>query len=224
MRRPIVVLIICLWASAGAYAQGKHVPTVEELIALPTIGGAAISPDGRYVAYTRSAADLETDAFVSHVWMVNTTTSRTVQMTRGTSSASDLRWSPDGRWLSFISNRHEKIGQVFAMRPDGGEAIRLTDSATDIGSHIWSPDGRTIAFTSSDADEDGKTRKKTYGEFQVIHREYQFVHLWTFPTADALEKPQKGTRLTHGHDWSIDSFDWSPDSKISPSRRRRRPI
>jgi len=213
VRRLIFVFLTCLWASAGAYAQGKHVPTVEELIALPTIGGAAISPDGRYVAYTRSAADLETDAFVSQVWMVDTTTSRAVQMTRGTASASDLRWSPDGRWLSFISNRHEKIGQVFAMRPDGGEAVRLTDSATDIGSHIWSPDGRTIAYTSSDADEDGKTRKKTYGDYQVIHREYQFVHLWTFPTAEALEKPQKGTRLTHGHDRSIDSFDWSPDSK-----------
>ena len=28
-----------------------------------------------------------------------------------------------------------------------------------------------------------------------------------------MEKPQKGTRLTHGHDWSVDGFDWSPDSK-----------
>jgi dipeptidyl aminopeptidase/acylaminoacyl peptidase len=216
-RAILVSLSVALLVGAGAAgaqtAGARHVPTIDELLSLATISGATISPDGRYVAYLRSTTDLEADAFVSQVWMVDTTTSRAVQMTRGKASASDVRWSPDGKWLSFISNRHEKIAQVFALRPDGGEAIRLTDAPTDVSTHIWSPDGRTIAFTTSDADEESKTRGKTYGDFQVIHREYRFVHLWTIPSADALETPGKGTRLTQGHDWSVDSFDWSPDSR-----------
>jgi dipeptidyl aminopeptidase/acylaminoacyl peptidase len=198
---------------AAAVAVARHVPTIDELVSLATIGSASISPDGRHVAYLRSAADLDADAFVAQVWMADTTTHRTVQMTRGSASASDLRWSPDSQWLSFISNRHEKIAQVFAMRPDGGEALRLTDSPTDVTAHAWSPDGRTIAFTAGDDDEDGKKRGKTYGDYQVIHREYHFVHLWTLAAADAREKPLKGTRLTRGHDWSVDSFDWSPDGR-----------
>ncbi len=223
VRKTLVIAGLCVGVSlfigsgtdalAQATSTKAHVPTIEELIALPTIGSAVISPDGRYVAYLRSETNLETDAFVAQVWLVDTTASRAVQMTRGTASASELRWSPDSRWLSFISNRHEKIAQVFAIRPDGGEAVRLTDSPTDVTAHAWSPDGRTIAFTASDEDEDGKTRAKTYGDYQVIHREYHFVHLWTIPTASAIEKPLKGTRLTHGHDWSVEAFDWSPDSR-----------
>ena len=100
-------------------AGSRHVPTIDELINLPTISGASISPDGRYIAYLRSAADLETDAFVAQVWMIDTATGHAVQMTRGTASASDLHWSPDGRYLTFVSSRHEKIGQIFAIRPDG---------------------------------------------------------------------------------------------------------
>jgi dipeptidyl aminopeptidase/acylaminoacyl peptidase len=219
----IAGLSVALWVNAEAGVDGqparaetpgaRHLPTIDELVSLATISGASISPDGHHVAYLRSAADLEADAFVAQVWMADTTTARAVQMTRGSASASDLRWSPDSRWLSFISNRHEKIAQVFAMRPDGGEAVRLTDSPTDVTAHAWSPDGRTIAFTTSDDDEDGKARGKIYGDYQVIHRDYHFVHLWTMPTADALEKPVKGTRLTRGRDWSIASFDWSPDSR-----------
>ena len=181
------------------------------------ISGASISPDGRYVAYLRSSADFDTDAFVAHVWLADTQTSRVAQLTRDTSSASDLQWSPDSRWLSFISSRHEKRGQIFAIRPDGGEAIRLSDAAADVRDHAWSPDGRTIAFTVADEDADGKARAKEYGDFQVVRREYRFVHLWTLSVdgalAGATNGAAKGTRVTTGRTWSVASFDWSPDGR-----------
>jgi dipeptidyl aminopeptidase/acylaminoacyl peptidase len=213
----IAGLSVSLWLGPGAPASaqsaaGTHTPTINELLSLQTIGGVSISPDGRYVAYLRSSADFDTDAFVSQVWLADTQTSRVAQLTRGTASASDIHWSPDSRWLSFISNRHEKTAQIFAIRADGGEAIRLTDAAADVSNHAWSPDGKTIAFTVIDEDKDGKARTKEYGDYQVIRREYRYVHLWTLGVASALDKPAKGTRLTSGREWTVDGFDWSPDS------------
>lgn len=177
------------------------------------VSAASISPDGRYVAYLRTSADFDTDAFVAHVWLADTQTSSLTQLTRDTSSASDLQWSPDSRWLSFISNRHQKRAQIFAIRPNGGEAVRLSDAAADVRDHAWSPDGQAIAFTAADEDDAGKARAKEYGDFQVVRREYRFVHLWTLAAAGAQEKPAKGTRVTTGRTWSVDSFDWSPDSR-----------
>lgn len=200
-------------AAARSSAAGTHTPTITELISVQKISGACISPDGRYVAYLRTSADFETDAFVSHVWLADTQTSRVAQLTHDASSASDLHWSPDSRWLSFISNRHEKRDQIFAIRPDGGEAVRLSDAGADVRDHAWSPDGRTIAFTVADEDADGKARTKEYGDFQVVRREYRFVHLWTLSVAGALEKATKGARVTAGRTWSVSSFDWSPDNR-----------
>jgi dipeptidyl aminopeptidase/acylaminoacyl peptidase len=204
-------------AAAQSAAVGTHTPTITELLSVQRISGASISPDGRYVAYLRTSADFDTDAFVAHVWLADTQTSRVVQLTRDTSSASDLHWSPDSRWLSFISSRHEKRGQIFAIRPDGGEAVRLSDAATDVKDHAWSPDGHTIAFTVADEDADGKARAKEYGDFQVVRREYRFVHLWTLSVDGALDSATagaaKGTRVTAGRTWSVESFDWSPDSR-----------
>ena len=215
----IAGLVAALWlgtggaAAAQSAAAGTQTPTITDLLSVQRISGASISPDGRYVAYLRTSADFDTDAFVAHVWLADTQTSRVAQLTRDTSSASDLHWSPDSRWLSFISSRHEKRGQIFAIRPDGGEAVRLSDAAADVKDHAWSPDGRTIAFTVADEDADGKARAKEYGEFQVVRREYRFVHLWTLSVDGALDKAAKGTRVTAGRTWSVDSFDWSPDSR-----------
>ena len=200
-------------ASAQPAAAGTQSPTITELLSVQRVSAASISPDGRYVAYLRSSADFDTDAFVAHVWLADTQTSRIAQLTRDTSSASDLHWSPDGRWLSFISSRHEKRGQIFAIRPDGGEAIRLSDADADVRDHAWSPDGKTIAFTAADEDAAGKARAKQYGDFQVVRREYRFAHLWTLSVGDAMEKAAKGRRVTEGRTWSVDSFDWSPDSR-----------
>lgn len=214
---------LCLGSVRAAEAQtpAKAPPTIEQLLALATVDGAIVSPDGRFVAYLRTSADLETDAFVSQVWLVSTAPGATaVQLTRGSASASGLDWSPDSKWLSFISPRHEKRAQIFAIRPDGGEAVRLTDAPADVSAHAWSPDGRTIAFTITDDDEEEKARAKAYGDYQVVRREYRYTHLWTLPVADALRTPSKGTRLTKGNSWSVAGqgpsgagFAWSPDSR-----------
>ena len=58
---------------------------------------------------------------------------KSFQLTRGDKSSTDPRWSPDGKWLAFLSNRLEDRNQIFVIDPSGGEAQQLTKSETAIG-------------------------------------------------------------------------------------------
>ena len=60
------------------------------------------------------------------------------------SAESDPRLSPDGRWLSFLSDRDGAL-KLFVQPLDGGKAVPLDISGSRILSHAWSPDGREIA-------------------------------------------------------------------------------
>ena len=124
---------LAAWFLAFAALALGRVPTIDDLLNLKSVGGAAISPDGRYVAYTLTETDFEQDSYVTQIHVVEVATGRSWQLTRGKKSAGGPRWSPDGRWLAFTSDREADKTQIFAIRPDGGEAIRLTKAETSVG-------------------------------------------------------------------------------------------
>lgn len=198
--------------SLPASAQAKRVPSVDDLLALKSVGGVRLSPDGRWAAYGVTETDLKGDAYVSQIWLAETASGRVFQLTRGEKSCANAEWSPDGRWLTFTSSRVGDRSQLFAIRPDGGEAVVLTKSETGVGGYEWSPDGRRIAFVTSDpTPKESKDRKDGLGDFEVVRREYVFSHLWTIDVEAAFQEAQPGTRRTKGRDFTIGSFSWSPD-------------
>jgi dipeptidyl aminopeptidase/acylaminoacyl peptidase len=213
-KRSITVLSLLLALSYIAQAQ-RRVPTVDELINVKSLGGAQISPDGKYVAYTVNETDWKQDAFVTHVWLAEVASGRTFQLTRGEKSAGNPQWSPAGEWLAFTSNRVGDKNQIFVIRPDGGEATQLTKAENGVNGYAWSQDGKRIAFTSSDANQqEAKARKDHLGDFEVVRREYAHSHLWTFEVTEALNAPVTGTQRTRGKEFSIGAFSWSPDGKL----------
>jgi dipeptidyl aminopeptidase/acylaminoacyl peptidase len=192
--------------------EAPKIPTVDDLLSVKSLGGARISPDGKWVAYTISQADLKQDSFLTHIWLVNAAGGESIQLTRGDKSASNPQWAPDGKWLGFTSSRAGDKNQIFAIRPDGGEAVQLTKSETGVGGYSWSRDGKSIAFTASDpVSQYLKDRKEHMGDYEVVRREYSHSHLWTIDFAQALEAPATGNQRTKGKDFSVGSFSWSPD-------------
>ncbi|MBL0157790.1 MAG: S9 family peptidase [Bryobacterales bacterium] len=201
-------VLALMMISAGLWGG---VPTIDDLLNLKRPGGAAISPDGKLVAYTVGETDWEQDAFVRQIWLADAATGRTWQLTRGKKSAGGATWSPDSQWLAFTSDREGGKSQIFAIRPDGGEAVQLTKSETGVNGFEWSPDGKTIAYTATD--KRPEDRKNHLGDFEVVRRDYAYTHLWTFDAAEAFQAPVTGKQVTKGMEYTVGGFDWAPDGK-----------
>ena len=209
-RAPAVLLLLLLVPAALAQSR---VPTIDDLLTLKSAGGTQISPDGKWVAYTVSYGDFKQDAFINQIWLANSETGKSFQLTLGGKSSGAPRWSPNGQWLAFLSDRVEDKNQIFLIDPTGGEARQLTKSETAINSFAWSEDGRTIAYTATEPTAQPlKDRKEYYGDYEVVRGGYNFVHLWTLDVAEAMKAPIAGKQRTKKADFSVNSFSWSPDS------------
>jgi dipeptidyl aminopeptidase/acylaminoacyl peptidase len=220
--RPLLLATLLSWAVAPGSADaqtaraapGAKVPSIDDLLNLRTVSTPRISPDGRWVAYVQTGADWTADAFVPQIWLVDVASGQRRQMTTHPKGASDPRWAPGSDWLAFSSPREDNRAQLYAMRPDGGEALRLTKTDTAIGAYGWSRDGRHIAFTAPDAESKAaKARTETYAAFEHVRRDQVFVHLHTLELTAALQAPQPGRRRTSGQAFSVGSFDWAPDGR-----------
>ena len=244
-------LLLLLLLPGLLYAQVKHVPTFEELLSLKSINSPEISPDGRFVAYSMRETNWKDNVYVSQLWLVNVVTGASFQLTRGKKSASEAEWSPDGRWLAFVTEREfsaiepfsaekkeEKeeaatgggkpaSQQIWMISPEGGEAWQLTKSETDVQSFHWSKDGRSIAFTANLPErKNGKDRKEKYSDYEVFEKDYQQSQLWLVDVA-AAEKgylPTTARQITHDENLNVASFAWSPDSTRIAFSATRNPL
>src|SRR5213075_807505 len=130
-----------LLAAQTPSAPARRPLRVSDLYRLRTVNDPQISPDGSWVAYTVSSIDSSADKSDTDVWMTSWDGSQTIRLTWTPESESSPRWSPDGRYLAFVSGRQEgKGGQVWLLDRRGGEAQRLTTLKGGISEFAWSPD------------------------------------------------------------------------------------
>ncbi len=189
---------------AAAFAQSA--PTIEQLVSLKRAGSPAISPDGRWVAYTVREANWDDNAYETEIWIADTQAGTTRQLTNGRKSSSAPSWSPDGKRLAFVSDRTDKR-QIYLISLDGGEAEPITTAEDGMGSFQWSPDGRQIAFTATDPKPQAlKDRDKKYGEFEVVDQDLLMTHLY------AIDLSTRKVRVLTKGAFTVGSFSWSPDS------------
>jgi dipeptidyl aminopeptidase/acylaminoacyl peptidase len=137
-------------ASVPALAQEKRPLVPLDLYHMRTAAQAALSPDGRSVAYVVTQADSATNRYRRELWIARTDGSGARRLTWLNVSASAPAFSPDGRQLAFVSAREGKPSQVWILPlAEGGEAWPLTSLETGAAGPAWSPRGDRIAFTSS---------------------------------------------------------------------------
>src|SRR6266567_8460230 len=215
IRRLVALLTLSALATLAIGSSSdaaRRVPTVDDLLTIKSVGGTQISPDGKWIAYTVNYGDFKQDGFITQIWLVESDSGKTFQLTRGEKSSTNPKWSPDGQWLAFLSNRLEDKNQIFLINPLGGEAQQLTKSETAIGNFAWSEDGKTIAYTATEPTAQAlKDRKDYLGDYDVVREGYSYVHLWTLNVAEATNAPVAGKQRTKKKDFSVDSFSWSPD-------------
>jgi len=138
-----------------ASAAGARVLTVDDINNLKTVSSPAIDPGGNWIAYQVGSVDVKADKSFTHIWMTSWDGARTVQLTnREKESESTPRWSPDGRYIAFISSRTDKHDndQLWLLDRTGGEARPLTKLDGAVVDYVWSPSGKQIVMLVLDPD------------------------------------------------------------------------
>ena len=91
--------------NSGTSAAGSRTLVVDDYFRIEEVGDPQISPDGKWVAYTVKTANLKEDKNRRRIWMVPTGGGTPIALTDGNESSSHPRWSPDGKYLAFLSAR-----------------------------------------------------------------------------------------------------------------------
>jgi len=231
MRATLVLVIVC-W-SAALQAQQRHTVTLDDLDALREVSDPQLSPDGSWVAYSVSAVDTVHDRDDSDIWMTSWDGTRTVQLTRSPAGEHTPRWSADGRYVAFLSDRDDphESDQLWLLDTSGGEAERITSLPAGVSDYAWAPDGKRIALIAQDPDPDapveGDTARKTarsivIDRFRFKADEEGYVtdrrsHLYLLDLAT-----HRAVLLTPG-DYDEAYPSWSPDGRSIAFVSRRRP-
>jgi len=203
----LTALFVSLLVSNVALQAGEKKPmTFVDVLSLKGISGLRLSPDGKQALFTQSEADWKRNRSISHIWRMNTDGSQVIQMTNGPEGEGGGSWSPDGKYISFITKREAEEAQIFLLNNSGGEAIQLTEHKTRIRSHRWSPCSQKIYFTAEDPlSEEEEKKKKAKDDAYIFERDFKLSHLWVFDMKTKQEK-----RLTEG-DFTVREFSVSRD-------------
>jgi dipeptidyl aminopeptidase/acylaminoacyl peptidase len=228
MTPQLATALVALCLARGLGAQTRGAPArpigIADLLQLHDVGDPQLSPDGAWVAYTVSHADSAEDKQHTAVWMTSWDGTRTLRLTTAKPGETAPRWSPDGRWLAFLSSREDEHTQLWLLDRAGGEGRKVSSLAADVDDYVWAPDGTRFALVVADADT---AKPKTpvpivIDRFQFKQDEVGYLgkqrhHLYVLDLATG-----NATILTPG---AYDEFlpAWSPDSRSLAFVSKRRP-
>ena len=117
-----------------------------DLALLRTPGVPTVSPDGRIAVVAVTRLDLDADEYRSQLWAVPTDASAPARpLTEGHRDSAPA-FSPDGRWLAYLSAEPGGRPQVWVLPTAGGDGRKLTDHHLGAGPPVWSPDSRRLAY------------------------------------------------------------------------------
>ena len=202
-----LVLVLAPLASAQQSAPAPRLITIDDYFQIREVHDPQLSPDAKWVAYTVKTALLKTDKNEERLWMVPAGGGDAVPLTAEGTSSRHARWSPDGKFIAFLSDREEAHTQVYLLNRLGGEAQRLTDLPQDVEGFAWSPDGVRIVLILRDASPEELEEARENKDKPAAH-----------PATGIERKTQEKTKTQKP--WVIDRLQFKLDEIGYLDRRR----
>ena len=156
-----LALLFVLFA-VPAFAEKPKI-TLDEFFNAVSFESVALSPDGNSIVIATSRADWEENIFRKDLWLYRVTDGSLAQLTQSGYDSSP-QWSPDGRWIAFLSerkgsggksgdagdakNKEDKVTQLFVIPAAGGEAVQITQGELKVHSFAWSGDSRALYYAT----------------------------------------------------------------------------
>jgi dipeptidyl aminopeptidase/acylaminoacyl peptidase len=166
----LLLLVAVLCSAFFAFAQSKPKLTLDEFFNSVSFSSLEISPDGNSVVIATERADWDQQIFRTDLWLYRDSSAGSLIQLTQSGHDSEPKWSPDGRWIAFLSERKasaekdddsggdedrdrdkdsdKEVSQVYLISPNGGEAFAVTQGDEEIHTFTWSADSRTLYFAT----------------------------------------------------------------------------
>ena len=212
----MAIAVVAIASSSPMRAQsGLRPMTFLDMQQTRQVGSPTPSPDGTWMLYTISTPDWKEAKRQTDIYVVSlkqgVSSTRQLTFTKEKNESSP-RWSRDGQKFFFLSNREapenaSSRNQLYVMRPDGGEAQRITDAKEGVRDYQISRDGRSLVYRTGKDGEEQLYRLPVSG-VETATAEQLTKHptgvgnwQWTadgqriyFVTPDAIDKDEKERR------------------------------
>ncbi len=136
---PLALLLAAAPAIAG---PGKGL-TIDDMLAMQRVGEPAVSPDGKWVAFSVRDTDMAANKGRTDIWLAAVDGATVRRLTTDPASDTSPAWSPDGAYVYFASTRGGS-SQVWRIAVAGGEAEAVTKLPIDVNGFRLFPDGKRL--------------------------------------------------------------------------------
>ncbi|HET9406759.1 MAG TPA: S9 family peptidase [Candidatus Sulfotelmatobacter sp.] len=157
-----VLAVLVVLISIFMQAQSKPKLTLDDFFNGVGISDVQLSPDGSSVVIGTYRADWDRQIFRGDLWLHRSASGGSLVQLTNSGHDGTPRWSPDGRWIAFLSERKtsaekddsdsdskdEGVAQLYLISPDGGEAFAVTQGEEEVHTFVWSADSRTLYFAT----------------------------------------------------------------------------
>ena len=134
-----------LTCEVPAIKDGRFTPEV--MWAMGRLGGYAVSPEGRLLAYTVTRYDVKANKGWSDLFVKDLSSGVVKQLTDFGAQVYNLEWSPAGE-LRFVSS-HEGTPQIYKIGSDGTGLSCLSGVPDGVDGFRYAPDGKHVAYVST---------------------------------------------------------------------------